>query len=55
VAFGYSPDGGVAGHLRDGFQVNGNEDGFAFHFGSSVSGFDSCMACADYDNSFHGG
>jgi hypothetical protein len=53
VPFGYAPDGGVAGHLADGFQVDGDQYGFAAHFGRCVRGLYPGMTGSDDYDFFH--
>lgn len=49
VAFGETADGGVAGHLTDGVEIDGKEESSASHAGSSEGGLDAGVAGAEND------
>jgi hypothetical protein len=47
VAFGYAADSGVAGHLGDEVEVEGEEGGAEAHARGGGGGFAACVAGAD--------
>ena len=47
MAFGYAADGGVAGHLRDEVEVEGEEGGAQAHARGGGGGFAAGVAGAD--------
>ena len=47
MAFGDAADGGVAGHLGDEIEIEGEERGAETHAGRGSRGFTAGMACAD--------
>jgi hypothetical protein len=47
VALSRAPDGGVAGHVAYGVQINGKTNGFLPQPRSGQGGFDSGVACAN--------
>lgn len=50
MAFSYTPDGGVARHLPQGFDAVGEQEGCAAHAGGSERGLGTSMAPANYYN-----
>ena len=50
LPFGKPADGRIAGHLTDGVQINGADQGPASHSGRGHGRFDARMARADYNH-----
>lgn len=50
VTFAESTDGGVAGHLADGLEVHGEQEGFEADAGGGEGGFDAGVSASDDDD-----